>query len=144
MTLIEIMVVLVIIGIVAALVVQNVIGRPDEARAAVARTDLRTIAASLDLYRLDNRDFPTSAQGLLALVQVLRTTPLPVNWATGGYLPNLPMDRWGHPYIHPSPSESGPYEMGTLGADGDPGGDGAAADIRQGRGIVLTDGGAAP
>lgn len=91
-TLIEMMVVLVIIGIVAALVVPNVIGRPDEARVAVAGADLRSVAASLEMYRLDNRTYPTTEQGLAALTQRPSAAPVPINWAAGGYLPSAPVD----------------------------------------------------
>ena len=131
-TLIEMMVVLVIIGIVAALVVPNVIGRPDEARVAVAGADLRTVAASLEIYRLDNRNYPTTAQGLLALTQRPVEAPLPQNWAEGGYLPNLPQDPWGNAYIYQSPANDRPYLLKSLGADGAPGGDGVDADIQHG------------
>ena len=128
-TLIEMMVVLVIIGIVAALIVPNVIGRPDEARAAVAKSDLRTIAASLEMYRLDARTYPTTTQGLRALIEKPTETPVPDTWANGGYLPTLPMDPWGKPYIYLSPADAAPYALTSLGADGAPGGDGVNADI---------------
>jgi general secretion pathway protein G len=133
-TLIEMMVVLVIIGIVAALVVPNVIGRPDEARVAVATTDLRTIAASLEMYRLDNRTYPSTEQGLSALTARPVTAPVPANWTAGGYLPDLPVDPWGNPYGYSAPAESGPYEIRSFGADGAPGGDGVDADLRHGAG----------
>lgn len=129
MTLIEMMVVLVIIAIVAALVVPNVIGRPDEARATAARADIRTIAATLEMYRLDNRAYPTTAQGLQALVSRPTTPPLPPNWSAGGYLPQLPSDPWGNPYVYRSPGQGKPYELISLGADGAPGGEGVDADI---------------
>lgn len=135
-TLIEMMVVLVIIGIVAALIVPNVIGRPDEARVAVANADLRTVAASLEMYRLDNRTYPTTEQGLAALIQPPVVGPAPVNWMQGGYLPNLPLDPWGNPYAYRSPADTGPYELISLGADGAPGGSGVNADIRHGAGGV--------
>lgn len=131
-TLIEMMVVLVIIGIVAALVVPNVIGRPDEARVAVAGADLRSVAASLEMYRLDNRTYPTTEQGLSALTVRPTSQPLPVNWVEGGYLPTPPVDPWGNAYIYRSPAENGPYELISNGADGVPGGEGANADIRHG------------
>ena len=102
-TLIEMMVVLVIIAIVAALIVPNVIGRPDEARVTVAKTDVRTIAASLEMYRLDNRVYPATSQGLEALVTLPTTPPRPPNWASGGYLAQLPVDPWGNPYVYRSP-----------------------------------------
>ena len=128
-TLIEMMVVLVIIGIVAALVVPNVIGRPDEARAAVAQADLRTIAASLEMYRLDSRTYPTTDQGLRALTERPVVPPVPAGWTEGGYLPSLPVDPWDNPYVYVSPAEDAPYKLMTLGADGTPGGDGVDADI---------------
>lgn len=128
-TLIEMMVVLVIIGIVAALVVPNVIGRPDEARVAVARADLRTIAASLEMYRLDSRTYPTTAQGLRALTERPVEPPLPATWADGGYLPTQPLDPWGNPYLYRAPADTAPYELMSLGADGAAGGEGVAGDI---------------
>jgi general secretion pathway protein G len=134
-TLIEMMIVLVIIGIVAALVVPNVIGRPDEARVAVATTDLRTISASLEMYRLDNRSYPTAAQGLAALSQMPSEPPVPPNWVAGGYLPQVPVDPWGNAYVYvnPAPSGSG-YQLMSLGADGQPGGTGVDADLTHGAG----------
>lgn len=132
-TLIEMMVVLVIIGIVAALIVPNVIGRPDEARVAVARTDIRTIAASLEMYRLDARTYPTTAQGLLALIEKPVDTPIPASWASGGYLPALPADPWGNSYVYRSPADAGPYDLTSLGADGVVGGEGVDADITNSR-----------
>ena len=135
-TLIEMMVVLVIIGIVAALVVPNVIGRPDEARGAVARADLRTVAASLELYRLDNRTYPTTAQGLKSLIELPVLSPVPANWMAGGYLPNLPVDPWGNAYIYTSPAQDGAYLVMSLGADGAPGGTGVDGDVVQGPGLA--------
>ena len=128
-TLIEMMVVLVIIGIVAALIVPNVIGRPDEARVAVAKSDLHTIGASLEMYRLDARTYPTTAQGLRALTEKPVEAPVPPVWATGGYLPTPPVDPWGNTYIYRSPADKAPFEIKSLGADGKPGGDGVNADI---------------
>ncbi len=139
-TLIEMMVVLVIIGIVAALVVPNVIGRPDEARVAVAGADLRSVAASLEMYRLDNRAYPTTSQGLAALTLPPSEPPLPVNWAEGGYLPALPVDPWGNDYLYLSPAETGAYELISTGADGAPGGEGVDADIRYGAGSATAAG----
>ena len=131
-TLIEMMVVLVIIAIVAGLIVPNVIGRPDEARATVARTDLSTIAASLEMYRLDNRAYPTTAQGLTALVERPASPPLPPNWSEGGYLAQLPADPWGNAYVYRAPGDSGAYDLASLGADGQPGGEGLDGDILHG------------
>ena len=106
-TLIEMMIVLVIIGIVAAMIVPNVIGRPDQARVAVAKSDIRSIGASLEMYRLDNRSYPTTAQSLDALAKRPTDAPIPVNWPEGGYLPNVPLDPWGHPFVYVSPGEAG-------------------------------------
>ena len=131
-TLIEMMVVLAIIAIVAALVVPNVIGRPDEARVTVAHTDMRTIASALELYRLDNRAYPTTAQGLDALSQRPVQPPEPPNWVAGGYLAALPEDPWGNAYLYRAPGDAGPFDLVTLGADGAAGGDGVDADIVHG------------
>ena len=135
-TLIEMMIVLVIIGIVAAMVVPNVIGRPDQARVTVATTDLRTIAASLEMYRLDNRTYPSTAQGLTALAAPPVEPPLPPNWVSGGYLPVVPADPWGNPYVYRSPGEGGAFDLLSLGADGAPGGSDTDADIRFGASIA--------
>jgi general secretion pathway protein G len=140
-TLIEMMIVLVIIGVVAALIVPNVIGRPDQARVAVADADLRAIAASLEMYRLDNRTYPTERQGLRALAERPTDPPVPVLWPAGGYLPAVPVDPWGNPYYYVSPRDGAAFEVGSHGADGAPGGEGLAADIRRGPGgapVALT------
>ena len=126
-TLIEMMVVLVMISIVAALIVPNVIGRPDEARATAAQTDMRTVAGALQLYRLDNGTYPTTAQGLQALAERPVSPPLPRTWPTGGYLAEVPLDPWGTPYVYLV--EGGAFELISLGADATRGGDGANADI---------------
>lgn len=136
-TLIEMMVVLVIIAIVAAVVVPNVIGRPDEARATVARTDIRSIGSALELYRLDNRTYPTSSQGLAALVERPVAPPEPPNWVEEGYLDAMPRDPWGNDYLYLSPGRDGSgYELVSLGADGEVGGEGADADIANGQALV--------
>ena len=128
-TLIEMMVVLVIIAIIAALIVPNVIGRPDEARVTVAKSDIRTLAAALELYRLDARVYPTTEQGLDALVNRPVLAPVPDRWAEGGYLGNLPEDPWGNPYIYVAPGQSAPFDLTSYGADGALGGAGIAADL---------------
>ena len=122
LTLIEILVVLAIIAVMAYLIVPNVIGRPDQARATVAQTDLRTISAALKMYRLDNGQYPTSSQGLGALVE-----PPAAGAAPGGYLDTLPEDPWGRAYGYRS--DGGGFEIVSLGADGAEGGEGADADI---------------
>lgn len=128
-TLIEMMVVLVIIAIIAAMVVPNVIDRPDRARVTVAETDLRSISSALELYRLDNRTYPTTAQGLAALVERPTSAPVPPGWAEGGYLAQVPADPWGTPYVYASPGRDRAYDLVSLGADETPGGEGTAADI---------------
>lgn len=128
-TLIEMMVVLVIIAIIAAMVVPNVIDRPDRARVTVAETDIRAISAALELYRLDNRTYPTTSQGLSALVTPPTSAPVPANWATGGYLPEMPTDPWSNPYVYTSPGADNAYDLVSLGSDGVAGGEGTGADI---------------
>ena len=128
-TLIEIMVVVVILGILAALIVPQVMGRPDEARVTAARQDISTLMQALKLYRLDNQRYPTTDQGLLALVQKPTTQPVPRNWKPGGYLERLPEDPWGHAYQYLNPGTHGEIDVFSLGADGQPGGEGMDADI---------------
>lgn len=126
-TLIELMVVLVIIGVLAALIVPNVIGRADDARSTAARTDVNNVMQALKLYRLDNQRYPTSEQGLQALVARPTATPVPPNWKT--YLEKLPNDPWGRPYQYLSPGIHGEVDVLSLGADGQPGGEGNDADV---------------
>lgn len=128
-TLIEVMIVIVILGVLAALIVPKVMGRPDEARIAAARQDIFTIMQSLKLYKLDNRRYPTTEQGLAALVQKPSQAPLPQNWSAGGYLERLPNDPWGQPYQYLNPGLHGEIDVMSFGADGQPGGQGVDADI---------------
>lgn len=132
-TLIEMMVVLVIIAVVAAIIVPNVVGRPDEARVAVARTDIQAIGSALELYRLDNQTYPTTSQGLAALATRPTSPPEPRNWVEGGYLKTLPEDPWGNAYLYRSPGEVNGFDLVSLGSDGQPGGDGTAVDIGHGQ-----------
>ncbi len=125
-TLIEIMVVVVILGILAAIVAPNVIGRIDDAQAARIKQDLRNIESALKLYRLDNFDYPTSEQGLEALVN-RPADPNIRNWKKN--LDRLPKDPWGKPYQYLSPGNSGEIDIYTLGRDGRPGGDGVDTDV---------------
>jgi general secretion pathway protein G len=129
LTLVEMIVVLAIIALVAVLIVPNVIGRPDQARVTVAKTDLRTIAAALRIYRLDNGDYPTTDQGLQALVSRPTTPPEPRGWAADGYLPELPTDPWGNPYVYRSPGQSGGFDLMSYGKDGAEGGEELDADL---------------
>ena len=128
-TLIEIMVVVVILGILAALVVPKVMSRPDEARIVAAKQDIQALIQALKLYRLDNQRYPTSEQGLQALVQKPTTAPLPANWKTGGYLDRLPQDPWRHDYLYLNPGLHGEIDIFSYGADGASGGEGNDADI---------------
>jgi general secretion pathway protein G len=128
-TLVEILVVIVILGILAALVVPRVLERPDEARVIAAKNDIAAISQALKLYRLDNGRYPTSEQGLSALVTRPTQAPLPPNWKPNGYLERLPKDPWGNPYQYLSPGLRGEIDVFSFGADGSPGGTGVDADI---------------
>jgi general secretion pathway protein G len=128
-TLLEVMVVVVILGILAALVVPKIIGRPDEARVMAARQDVASLMQALKLYRLDNQRYPVTEQGLQALVTRPEVAPLAPNWKAGGYVERLPHDPWGNPYQYLSPGLHGEIDIFSLGADGLPGGEGNDADI---------------
>ncbi len=128
-TLIEIMVVLVIIGVMAALVVPNVLSRPDDARAVVAKSDVKAIGNALEFYKLDNNIYPSTQQGLEALIKKPSGLPEAKHWKTEGYLKAVPVDPWGNPYQYMSPGQKNAYDLICLGADGKPGGDGHAQDI---------------
>ena len=125
-TLIEIMVVVIILGILAAIVAPNVIGRVGDAQLQAARSDIRGIESALKLYRLDNFSYPTSEQGLEALV-TQPSDPNIRNWKQ--YLNRLPTDPWGNPYLYLNPGNNGEIDIYTLGRDGRPGGEGEDADI---------------
>jgi general secretion pathway protein G len=128
-TLLEVMVVVVILGILAALVVPNIIGRPDDARAIAAKQDIATLMQSLKLYRLDNQRYPTTEQGLQALVTKPTTSPVPPTWKPGGYIERMPRDPWGNPYQYLYPGVRGEIDVFSFGADGKAGGEGVDADI---------------
>ena len=126
-TLIELMVVLVIIGVLAALIVPNVLDRADDARATAAKTDVNNLVQALKLYRLDNQRYPTAEQGLQALVIKPTAGPVPGNWKL--YLEKLPNDPWGRPYQYLNPGIKGEIDVMSFGADGQSGGEGKNADI---------------
>lgn len=126
-TLIELMVVLAIIGVLAALVVPNVLNRADDARVTAAKTDVGNLMQSLKLYRLDNQNYPTAEQGLSALVIKPTVGPTPLNWKP--YIDKLPNDPWGRPYQYMNPGVKGEVDVLSLGADGQAGGEGKNADI---------------
>jgi general secretion pathway protein G len=126
-TLIELMVVLVIIGVLAALIVPNVLDRADDARVTAARTDVNNLMQALKLYRLDNQRYPTGEQGLQALVARPAAGPAPANWKP--YLEKLPNDPWGRAYQYLNPGVKGEIDVMSFGADGQAGGEGKNADI---------------
>ncbi len=128
-TLIEVLVVVVILGLLAALIVPRIMDRPDEARVVAAKSDISAIASALKLYRLDNGTYPTTEQGLQALVKKPTTGDVPPNWKQGGYLERLPKDPWGSDYQYLSPGVYGEIDVFSFGADRKPGGEGFAADI---------------
>lgn len=127
-TLIEIMVVVVIIGLLAAIVAPNLIGNIDQAAVNRARQDIRSIETALNLYRLDNFKYPSSDDGLEALVMNPGESAAP-NWKTGGYLRQVPVDPWNNRYQYLYPGQRGEFDIFSLGADGEQGGEGVDADI---------------
>ncbi|MCQ4288530.1 type II secretion system major pseudopilin GspG [Pseudomonas stutzeri] len=128
-TLIEIMVVVVILGILAALVVPQVMNRPDQAKVTVAKGDIKAIGAALDMYKLDNYSYPSTQQGLDALVEKPGGNPQPKNWNRDGYLKRVPKDPWGNDYQYLSPGTQGQFDLYSYGADGKQGGSELNADI---------------
>lgn len=130
-TLIEIMVVVVIIGVLIGLVAPNILGRVDEARVVAAKADIATLDQALEMYKLDNHNYPSTDQGLQALLSKPSGSPEPKNWNPSGYLKKgkLPVDPWGNDYLYLSPGSNGIYDLYSLGADGREGGEGYAADI---------------
>jgi len=128
-TLIEIMVVMVILGLLVAVVAPNILGRGEEARIGVAKTQIRNISNALDLYKLDNFNYPSTDQGLEALVNEPSGSPEAKNWNKDGYLPSVPVDPWGVEYQYVSPGSEGPYDLYSLGPDGKEGGADGGEDI---------------
>ncbi len=127
-TLIEILVVVVIVGILGAIIVPNLLGRPDQARVTAAESDIRSLAVALDMYRLDNHHYPSTEQGLDALVTKPAGFPEPKQYSPDGYLKSVPTDPWGSPYVYENSGNS--FTLFSLGADGAEGGDALNADIR--------------
>ena len=128
-TLLEVMVVIVILGILAALVVPKIISRPDEARVIAAKQDIASLMQALKLYRLDNQRYPSTEQGLQALVAKPTSSPIPFNWKQGGYVERLPNDPWGGTYQYLNPGVRGEIDVFSYGADAAPGGEGNDSDI---------------
>lgn len=129
-TLIEIMVVVVILAILGTFAVTNIIDNPDRARVTKAEHDIRTLESALEMYKLDNYNYPSTEQGLKALVEQPSGSPEPRNWKAGGYMKKLPKDPWGNDYIYMGPQDAGGrIQIVSLGADGQTGGTGLNADI---------------
>lgn len=128
-TLIEIMVVIVIIGILAAAILPNLMGEPDKARVVKAKADIQSLEAALERYRLDNFRYPTTDQGLESLVTKPNSQPEPRNYPPGGYVKSLPQDPWGNEYVYLNPGKHGQIDIFSFGADGQPGGEDINADI---------------
>lgn len=133
-TLIEIMVVIVILGILAGLVLPRFMGRTEEAKKVKAKLQIENLEAALKLYKLDNGAYPTTEQGLEALVQKPATGAIPANWREGGYLEKgkIPLDPWNRPYVYVSPGvKNKDFDLKSLGGDGEEGGEGESADIER-------------
>jgi general secretion pathway protein G len=128
-TFIEIMVVVAILAILAALVIPRIMGRTDDAKRTAAKVQIRNIEGALQLYKLDNGVYPSTEQGLKALVEKPSVGVIPKKWKIGGYMTKLPEDPWANPYKYMSPSPKGEYELMSLGTDGEVGGEGINADI---------------
>jgi general secretion pathway protein G len=130
-TLIELMVVIVILGILAGLIVPRIMGRPDEARRAKARIQIESLETALKLYKLDNGNYPTTEQGLQALVEAPAVGSLAKNWRQGGYLEKgkVPKDPWDNDFVYISPGAHGEYDLSSRGADGEADGEGKNKDI---------------
>ena len=128
-TIIEVMVVLIIISVITAGAAMNFMGKADDAKVKQVRTDMATIEKALDMYKLDNHRYPTDEQGLEALTEKPAIDPIPRQWQQGGYLKKKAIDPWGNPYVYVVPGEQGAYDIYSLGADGQSGGENFDADI---------------
>jgi general secretion pathway protein G len=128
-TLIEIMVVIIILGLLVAIVAPKILGRTDDARVTATKLQIRQLEEALHLYKLDNGVYPSTEQGLDALINKPSVGDAPMHWREGGYAPKIPNDPWTHPYVYISPGAHGDYDLSSYGADGEPGGEGKNADI---------------
>jgi general secretion pathway protein G len=128
-TLIEIMVVVFILALLAGIVVPKIMGRTDEARRTAAKVQIKNIEEGLHLYKLDSGFYPSTEQGLSALVAKPTIGAIPQHWREGGYMPQLPKDPWSHEYVYISPGGHGDFDLISYGADGEPGGEGKDADV---------------
>lgn len=129
-TLIEIMVVLIIIGLLAGIVVPRLMGRTEEAKRTKASVQIKNLQSALDLYKLDSGIYPSTEQGLQALVEKPALGEMPRGWKEGGYMDKIPKDPWGNNYMYISPGVHGDYDLYSYGADGEEGGEGKDADIQ--------------
>lgn len=128
-TLLEMMIVLVILGFLIGMIAPNLLSRADEAKVTVSKAQLRDVVTALNLYKLDNNHYPSTSQGLNALIEKPSGFPEAKNWKRGGYLPKKPMDAWGNDYVYISPGSKGDFDLISLGSDGAEGGEGDAADL---------------
>lgn len=128
-TLLEIMVVVVILGLLVAIVAPNILDNQDKAMVEKAKADIASLEQALDMYKLDNHIHPSTDQGLNALAKKPDIAPEPKNYRPDGYIKRLPTDPWGNPYQYFQPGENGPFDLFSLGSDGEEGGEGQAADI---------------
>jgi len=128
-TLIEIMVVIVILGLLAALVVPRLVGRTEEAKRTQTRVQIKNIQQAIELFKLDNGFYPSTEQALDALVRMPETGRIPKNYRKGGYLDRVPKDPWGNPFVYVFPGQHGDYDISAYGADGVPGGEGEDTDV---------------
>ena len=130
-TLIELLVVIVILGILAGMIIPRIMGRPDEARQAKAKIQIESLESALKLYKLDNGNYPTTEQGLKALVEPPTVGELPKNWRQGGYLEKgkIPKDPWDHDFVYVCPGTHGDFDLSSMGKDGESGGEGVDKDI---------------
>ncbi len=128
-TLIEVMVVVTILAILAILVVPKIVGRTDDARRTAAVVEIKNLEEALHLYKLDNSFYPTTEQGLEALVTKPSVSPIPERWRSGGYVAKVPKDPWSHPYAYLSPGSHDDFDLVSYGADGERGGEGKDADL---------------
>ena len=128
-TLIELLVVILILSLLVAIVAPRILGRTDEARKTAAQVQIRQLEGALNLYRLDNGSYPTTEQSLEALVTKPTISPIPPKWREGGYLPKVPLDPWGKPFVYLSPGTHGEFDLISYGTDEEPGGEGKNEDI---------------
>ncbi len=129
-TLIELLVVILILSLLVAIVAPRILGRTDEARKTAAQVQIKQLEGALNLFRLDNGFYPTTEQGLEALVTKPNISPIPLKWREGGYIPKVPVDPWGKPFVYLSPGTHGELDLVSYGADGEPGGEGKDEDIQ--------------